>query len=232
MPCHPERARKLIIGALLAASAFCAALVVARMVYEGNHHMSFLLWNLVLAWIPFLAALTVYDGAKAGRGRAREVAIGAVWLLFFPNAPYIVTDLIHLGQSGDATPLWFDALLLSGFAWTGLLLGLVSLYLVHSVARAAVGTVKAWVGVAGVLALSGFGIYLGRFERWNSWDVLARPEALFRDIATGLMDPLSQPRAIAVTMVFTGFLAIAYMVVYALGEFGGGLSRSTRRPKS
>lgn len=232
MPCHPERARRLIIGALVVASAFCTALVSVRMMYEGNRHFSFLLWNLMLAWIPFLAALSVYDGAKAGRGRVRQIAIGAVWLPFFPNAPYIVTDLIHLGRYDEAAPLWFDALLLSGFAWTGLLLGLVSLYLVHAVARAALGTVKAWLGVAGVLALSGFGIYLGRFERWNSWDVLARPGALFGDIAAGLMDPMAQPRAIAVTIAFTGFLAITYLEVYALGEFGGGLSRSTRRPAS
>jgi uncharacterized membrane protein len=229
MPFHPERARRLIITSLLAASAFCIALVAARFWYEDNRHFSWLVWNLGLAWIPFLAALSVYDGAKAGRSRARQLAMGGIWLLFLPNAPYLVTDLIHLGRFDDATPLWFDALLLSVFAWTGLFLGLVSLYLIHSVATRAVGARTAWVGAGAALALTGFGVYLGRFERWNSWDVLANPEALFSDIASGVMNPVSEPRAAVVTVAFTAFLAIAYLVVYAFGELGATLGRERRR---
>lgn len=233
MPSPPQRARALIIGSLLAFSGFCVALVVARFLYVGDVRFSFLAWNLVLAWIPFLAALAVYDGAKAGKGRVRQITLAAVWLLFFPNAPYILTDLIHLGRFDDASPLWFDALLLSGFAWTGMLLGLVSLYLIHTVARRALGVVKAWLGVGAALALASYGIYLGRFERWNSWDVFARPEALLRDVVAPFVNPLSSATPIAVTVGFAGFLALAYIVVYAFAEFGasgGGGATPKRAP--
>lgn len=218
-----------MIAALLASSGLCLALVAARYLYVGVERWGFLVWNLVLAWIPFLAALAVYDGAKAGRGHWRQVTLAAVWLLFFPNAPYILTDLIHLDQYRGEVPLWFDALTLSAFAWTGLLLGLVSLYLMHAVVRTRIAAVRSWVGVVAVLAVASFGIYLGRFHRWNSWDVLTQPETLVADIVRPLADPLAHPKPVVVTLLFTGFLAFAYLVVYAFAELGGSVRRSPGR---
>jgi len=213
---HHPRARALVVASLLLASGFSLALLGARVAYTGGDRFGFLAWNLCLAWIPLLAALAVYDRAKRGRGDPWQVLLGAAWLLFFPNAPYLVTDLIHVQGS------WYDAAMIGAFAWTGVLLGLVSLYLMHTVLRRRLGAVGSWAAVAAVLGLGGFGIYLGRFQRWNSWDVLARPRALVADVAAPLADPLAHPRAVAATLVFAGFLALAYLTVYALVELGAG----------
>ena len=101
-------------------------------------------------------------------------AAGVLWLVFFPNAPYIVTDFKWL-RDWTGAPIWFDVVLVAAAAWCGLMLGFISLYLMQAVVRRSIGTVKAWLFVLGVLAVSSFGIYLGRFQRWNSWDVFTQP---------------------------------------------------------
>ena len=100
----------------------------------------FLLWNLFLAWVPFVLALVVYDRYRRGTPLARLLPALVLWLLFLPNAPYIVTDFVHL-SAARTPPLWFDGVELSAFAWTGMLLGFVSLYLVHAVVRHRFGAV-------------------------------------------------------------------------------------------
>jgi uncharacterized membrane protein len=157
------------LAALAALSLLVAAMVAVRIAYTGDGNYVNLVWNLALAWIPLGLALIVYDGAARGvRGRWL-LAGSALWLLFFPNAPYLVTDLKYLDMIGGA-PIWYDAVLVSAAAWAGLLLGFISLFLMHSVARRFVGELNAWLAVGGVLALSSFGVFLGRFRRWNSWE--------------------------------------------------------------
>ncbi len=174
-----------------------------------------LVFNLVLAWIPFVLSLVVYDRVKAGRRGAATVAIGGAWLLFLPNAPYIVTDLIHLPEWGGE-PLWYDATMYIGFAWTGLMLGLVSLYLVQCAVRATWGATAGWAVVTGSAMLTGVGIYLGRFLRWNSWDALTQPMAVLRDLAQIVLNPLGAPAVI--TTLFAMFFAVMYLAMYAFAE--------------
>ena len=143
---------------------------MARWVSSGAW---FLAWNLFLAWIPVAAAVAVYDLHRRGVGLSRLLPLAALWLLFLPNAPYLLTDLIHLG-SRDA-PLWFDLVLFSAFAWTGAFLGFLSIYLMQVVVRRAHGALLGWALVGGSLLASGFGIYLGRSLRWNSWDFVTSP---------------------------------------------------------
>ena len=198
-----------------ALSALVVAMVAIRAVYTGNSHYGSLVWNLFLAWIPFLVALGVHD---AYRRHARGLMLwvgGFVWLVFLPNAPYIITDFKYLREWTGA-PIWFDAVLLSAAAGCGLLLGFVSLYLMQGVVRRAFGAFNAWLFAVVVLALSSFGIYLGRFQRWNSWDIVTRPRVLASDLWSGLVNPLAHPRTIALTVVFTVFLATTYLVFYML----------------
>lgn len=145
------------------------------------------------------------------------VALLLLWLLFFPNAPYMLTDFIHVGES-PSVPLWYDALMLSSFAWTALLLGFASLYLVQMIVRSVVGAAWSWAVVVLVLALASFGVYLGRFVRFNSWDALLRPRRVAHVISHQLEDPFRHPRLVAVLVVLTSFLLIAYLVVYAFAE--------------
>jgi uncharacterized membrane protein len=218
-----RRLRTLL--ALVAASAFCCALDLARAVHVGAG-FRFLVWNLFLAWIPLGLALAVYDGQRRGRSPAGLAALSGLWLLFFPNAPYIVTDLFHLHRD-LAAPLWFDTILFASFAWTGLLVGFVSLYLMQAAARRVVGGLASWALVLAALALGSFGIYLGRFERWNSWDLFTRPTQLLGGLWRNAGDPAAHPRTIAATVIFTGFLTLSYLVLYSFV----GLARDERAPR-
>ncbi len=203
----------LTIPALLAASAFCVLLVVYRRHHTGDPFYDFLVWNLVLAWVPLALALAAYATARRGGGPG-VVVIGVLWLLFFPNAPYLLTDFIHLHES-PTTPLWYDALMLAACAWTGLALGFASLYVMQMIWERAAGPVVSWLGVVGALALASFGVYLGRFLRFNSWDALVHPGRIAHVIATELENPFQHPRLVAALVVLTGALSVAYLVVYS-----------------
>lgn len=134
---------------------------------------------------------------------------GAVWLLFLPNAPYLVTDLIHLGYSADA-PILFDTTILFSCALCGLAMGFTSLRWMQGLVA------KRWGAAVGqgfslfALSLAGFGIYLGRYLRWNSWDVIANPTSLLNDILVRLTHPLVYWHTWAVSLVFALLLICAY----------------------
>jgi uncharacterized membrane protein len=209
--------RALALAALALASVFCVALLVARWLYSDPGAYRFLAWNLFLAWIPLVAAVGVYDMQFRGVRLRRLLPLGALWLLFLPNAPYLLTDLIHLGTRNDA-PLWFDLVLFSAFAWTGAFLGFLSIYLMQVVIRRARGAVWSWAFVGGSLLASAFGIYLGRSLRWNSWDFVARPEPLLSDVWARLSDPLAHPRTLGMTVALTALLSVMYLVLYAFAQ--------------
>ena len=204
--------RALTIPALLAASALCVATVAVREHHTGSDFYRFLIWNLALAWVPLMLALAAYASARSGSSVA-SVAFGVLWLLFFPNAPYLLTDFIHLRET-PTTPLWYDALMLASFAWTGLVLGYASLYLMQMIWERAVGMLS-WLGVVAALALASLGVYVGRFLRFNSWDALVRPRPLAHVIHAELENPLQHPRLIASLVVLTTSLTIGYLVVYS-----------------
>ena len=107
--------RLFVLAGLGLASALCASLELFRELHFGALGFRFLVWNLILAWIPLLLALFVYDRYRRGSPLARLAPALAVWLLFLPNAPYIVTDFVHLSAASSA-PLWFDGVVVSAFA--------------------------------------------------------------------------------------------------------------------
>ena len=211
--------RRLAIVAIPARAchALVVAMVAVRVVYTGNDYHTNLVWNLFLAWIPFGVAMYVYDGYRRGTGRFQLWTAGAVWLVFFPNATYIVTDFKWLRDSAGA-PIWYDVVLVSSAAWCGLLLGFISLYLMQAVVRDALGAVELGSSCSAPSRWAPFGVYLGRFERWNSWDVFTRPRLLAQDILPALAHPQDYPKAVAVTVLFTAFLAMSYLVFYAFAQ--------------
>ena len=204
-----------IIGLLGAASFVCVAIIAARMWYSHTVHYGFLVWNLVLAWVPFVFAGLAYVMSERLRVVSTiAIALSAVvWLVFFPNAPYILTDFLHLGSMGDIVPGWYDVLMLFWFAWTGLMLGVVSLYLMQDLVARALGTTTSWFFVVLVAGLGSVGIYLGRFLRWNSWDLLRRPGPLAGELYGKVTDPASQPRLLGFTVLFTLLFLFVYVAV-------------------
>jgi uncharacterized membrane protein len=209
--------RLAVVASLAGLSLFVLAMLAVRMLYTGTRVQGGLAWNLFLAWIPFVLALVLYERSRAGASWRVLAALSLLWLAFFPNAPYLVTDLKHVGNGGQV-PVLYDVLLLSAAAWLGLLLGLTSLFLVHAVARRLIGVLDAWALVVAVLALSSFGIYLGRVQRWNSWDLVAHPGPLGHQIGAGLIHPLSHPRPLGLTVLLTAFLMASYLVLYSFAR--------------
>jgi uncharacterized membrane protein len=211
---HPNE-RLVVLAGLGVASALCLGLELYREHHYGAFGFRFLVWNLILAWIPLLFGLLVYDRYQRGSRLLMLAPALALWLLFLPNAPYIVTDFVHL-SAASPSPLWLDGVELSAFAWTGMLLGFVSLYLVHAVAQHRFGPAPSWAGVLGVLALVSVGVYLGRVKRWNSWDLLTQPGARLAQLHAHLGDPAALTRAAAISLAVTCLLAASYFVFYVL----------------
>jgi uncharacterized membrane protein len=203
------------IYALFFASAICTAMQVARTFFAGRAFLEGLIWNLGLAWLPLIFALRFYRLHGAPRPQWLWLGLYVIsWFFFFPNAPYIVTDLIHL-RTRPPVPLWFDVVMLMAFAWTGLLLGYLSLFLMQAVVRRRRGGAWSWTFAVGMLAVGSFGIYLGRFARWNSWDVLARPFGLAGDVVRRL-DFINQPQMAGFCVTFFAFSLLSYVTLFAL----------------
>lgn len=202
----------LIFLALLLASILTTTMVVVRIVYTGHYSYLFLVWNLILAWLPFLFALVV---VAFRRSQLLLGMFGLLWLLFFPNTTYLVTDLIHL-RHYDFIPIWYDAIMLFAFALTGLMLGLLSLYFVHAVVQSHFGTVWGWLFVLITAVLGGVGVYIGRFMRWNSWDVFTNPVTLFNDLAFNLLHPDLLLKALVTTGMLTAVFMVAYVILFLL----------------
>jgi uncharacterized membrane protein len=209
---------------LSATSAFPVALLALRARMGDGLGFRFLLWNLFLAWVPLGFAFVAELGWRWHWSRRRILLPLLGWLLFFPNAPYVITDVVHL-QKSAVSPLWFDALILFSTGLAGLLVGFVSLRMVQLIISASFTRAWGWVISLGVLMLSGFGIYLGRFARYNSWDILASPHRLIFDVQSVALDPVSNRRALAISAVFAAFLAVTYLGTIALGQL-----RLPRRP--
>jgi uncharacterized membrane protein len=209
------RSFALVVLSLGAASALSIGTLVVRTYETHNYNYTFLVWNLFLAWVPLITAYFAFTAARRGIG-ARVGALLVVWLLFFPNAPYMLTDFKHLHEPGHGkAPLWYDALMLSAFAWTALMLGFTSLYLVHAIVVRRVRASVGWVAVVCVLGLSSFGIYLGRFGGFNSWDVFAHPRIILSGVRQELDSLFHEPKMLAALLALTAFLVVGYLVVYA-----------------
>jgi uncharacterized membrane protein len=206
----------LLLAALALSSLMSVALVAFRIYYSDSRSYIFLAWNLFLAWVPLLSALALWHFSHYGRRTLLLLGFFlGCWFLFFPNSPYIVTDFIHLTPRQNV-PLWYDLVLIFSFAWNGLILGFTSLWIVQGVIDRLFGPWLGWLVVMMTLAVSGFGIYMGRFLRWNSWDLLIDPRAVAGDIYVRLLDPFAHPRTLAVTLLFSGFLTVAYLTLTLL----------------
>ena len=206
-----------IFGLLAGASLICLILVGARIAVSDSGRYANLIWNLFLAWIPFVLAYAAYALSWSRRWLYLVIPVTAfLWLIFFPNAPYILTDLQHLARETTSAPLWYDVIMLVWFSWTGLLLGLVSLYFMHHIIQRTFGRVTGWGFVLIVSGLSSFGVYLGRFVRFNSWDLLQAPGELAVSIFGIVIDP--SLRVVAFTSLFAVFYLFVYLTLYSFGH--------------
>jgi uncharacterized membrane protein len=202
------------LGMLALASGAACGLWLLRVLLKERLHHAFLPWNLFLAWLPLLfALLALHFGQRSGwRSWPAWLAAGA-WLLFFPNAPYLFTDLTHLDPSRDHR-FWMDLIMILLFAWPAFLVGCLSLKLLHAPVAARFGMIRGWLFVGGVCGLAGVGVYLGRFLRWNSGDVLTNPLGLALDLLAFLGHSPTHP-AYRFSLLFGFLLFIGYALQLA-----------------
>ncbi len=194
---------------------FIAALLVFRLLYAGSLSYMFLAWNLFLAWIPF--ALSTFFSQYRHRQPWKQVVLFASWLLFFPNALYIVTDLVHLQGESDM-PWWYDAVLVFASSFMGIVLAFISLRKAELYLHGLFRPQQVNGLMALILFLGSFGVYLGRFQRWNSWDVLNNPVGLATDIVSKMMNPVDHYKVWAITVLFTAIYSLLYYFIKLLPQ--------------
>lgn len=231
---------------LLYFSLVCFGALILRLLIFGRFGYLFLVWNLFLAWIPFHIAVFAakivgetkrkrQNGSQpvppSGKSYLFIILLLLGWLAFFPNAPYLVTDFVHLRFSALHTPFtfWFHAALFFFFSIGGLLYAVCSLQLVEKILDQMWGKTLRFITLIIIFLLTGFGIYIGRFLRWNSWDLLFNPITLWRDLvenlnASGLEYPL------LITLVYATITGFSYFFFRLAVRFQAGSSSKISRP--
>src|SRR5215216_1829205 len=209
--------RLMMFFLLAGATIFSVAIWRVRSEFSGTIRYGFLIWNLFLAWIPFIIAYFTYILTLNRKWIYIVIPCAAfLWLIFFPNAPYILTDFQHLAYPAGDLPVWYDVMMLIWFAFTGLLLGMVSLFLMQEIIRREFGRWVGWGFVTLVAGLSITGLYMGRFLRWNSWDIILNPSGIARYTIESAQDPSLQ--SIGFTGLFAAFFLFLYITLYTFGH--------------
>lgn len=203
--------RLILVSTLL---FWCACMIAVRVDRTGSGYYRFLVTNLFLACVPLLLSTLLRVTTRFQFHWTIRAGLVGLWLLFLPNAPYILTDILHLTRASEA-PAWYDLALLLSCSGTGLLLGYLSLVDVQTIVARRSSPIWGWVFAVVSLVLSGFAIYLGRFWRWNSWDILIAPTRVF-EIANVLMHPIANMRPLSVTLIFGIILALGYISLRVL----------------
>jgi uncharacterized membrane protein len=190
-------------------TAACYAAAELRRSEAIEPAYGFLRWNLCLAWVPLILAYAISWGASRKAVWPALPVIGAAWLVFLPNAPYLITDLVHLRELVN-TP---NAITLALLAGTGLLIGVKSVQLVHRAVEQLFGTATGRRTVQAVAVLIAIGVYLGRVLRWNSWTVISHPQALAHAILVSPAEPGRLMLALLGSLVFAVAFYVAYLVL-------------------
>jgi len=198
-----NRNKQLSLASLI---AFNFALLLFRILVTQTAFYGFLIWNLILAGIPFLISSYIFHSEKIKGKKILLVTASVVWLLLLPNAPYILTDFLHFKKE-SSMPEWYDLLLLATFSLSGLVFGLMSMFDMHKDWKDTFSNKTAWLFIFCCSLLSGFGIYIGRYLRYNSWDVLSNPI----DLVIDLLPLLFELRAVGFSLGYGLFLFLFYL---------------------
>ena len=201
------------IKILAAFFAFIGLMIAVRFIYSGEYRFAFLIWNLFLAWIPFIISTSFKRMQHITWWK--QVFVFFIWFLFFPNALYIVTDLIHLDLE-STVPKWYDALLLFSSSIAGLLMAFVSLLKVEKFLLLKFSHRAVHAMMPAILFLGSFGVYLGRFLRWNSWDILSNPLSLVFSIVQRFIFPFQHIQTWGITLLLTTLFYLLYLTIKKL----------------
>lgn len=161
-------------------------------------------WNLFLALLPLYLAARLFRHPGFRIGTFWWWVGAAAWLAFLPNAPYVLTDLLHLSGDVSRAPSNWQAIFVVvpmylAFCAIGFEAYVVSLIWLGRLLRQRGWSAPSTIGVEFSLhLLCAIGVYVGRFVRLNTWDVVARPHF----VAGTLYD------------TFTHFSPLAFIAVF------------------
>ncbi len=200
--------------------AFSVSLLVVRVIHTHRLNFAGLVWNLCLAWIPWFFSQWLTDGIHLIRKKYLFLMAFFGWLIFLPNTFYIVTDLFHLIDETDITvaPMWFDLVLIFSFAWNGMMLGILSIRQMEKLMARFYPRLTGLIFLSPVMWLNALGIYIGRYLRYNSWDVLTNPLPLARDITQILLHPLIFHDAWSMTGCYSILMTLVYLMLKKLAS--------------
>ncbi len=187
-------------------------LLAGRICYAQNTAYIFLAWNMLLALIPLAISRRLRPGEAPRPG---NILLLSAWLLFFPNAPYLLTDLFHF-RAKPPVPAWFDLFLLATAAWNGLLLGIVSLMQVEQFLAAGFKKHTVRMCLAAASLLCGYGVYIGRYMRFNSWDVIVSPFGLLQSMSAHIIHPFRNAEVWLFTALFAAMFSLFYSTLKML----------------
>ena len=226
----PRRRILAAVAALTAATAISVGFLLVRAIAAGEYKFGFYPGNLLLAWIPLFAALG-FNSLRVRRARRKALFVfcALTWFFFYPNAPYLITDLVHL-KTRAPIPRWYDLVMMMSFAWTGLFLGYLSLYLMQEAVREWKGRIAGWCFAISMLALGALGVFVGRFWRWNSWEVLTNPLHLAGDVLNWLggdgprrLGKMPHTEVGYFMLTFFAFSLLIYLTMYSMTHLHGYL---------
>ncbi len=202
-----------LIKALGVLSGASVLLLVARFIVFGDLEFWYLTWNLLLAALPLLFVWLLLQRLRTSSWVSwQNAALTLLWLGFLPNSFYLVTDFIHLAEVSSST-IVFDAVMMMTFTLTGLLLGFASILPLHRLLRQRLVPATADGLIAIVFALCSFAIYLGRYMRWNTWDILVNPAGLLFNVSDSLVNPRTGGEAWSTTLLFFAYISVLYIAI-------------------
>jgi len=209
------------IDRLLAMSMiFSVAMTTARTLYTGHLTFIFLIWNLFLAWLPYCISQWLQHYQDKIKSKFIFILVLLVWVAFVPNTFYILTDLYHIGDDYNdfSMPQWFDLAMLLSFAWNGLLLGILSVRHIEKIIHEKFDIRNELLFLYPVMWLNALGVYVGRYLRFNSWDVLSNPFYLIKDIADVLLHPFEERFATGMIFCFSILMTLIYLTIKKLSK--------------
>lgn len=213
-----QSANKPSIRYFILGIVFCCLASVFLLVLRINSTNSlryvFLIWNLLLAILPlFLAWVLASRIRRFGWQKWQQVVLTALWLSFLPNSFYLITDFVHLRETTEIG-LFYDVVMLASFVVNGLLLGYIAVYLLHKEIIKRLSYAKSYLVIFTVFFLCSFAIYLGRFTRWNTWDIIFQPAGLLFDVSDRFINPDMHVETYVATGVLFVMLASVYTVIW------------------
>lgn len=206
-----------LVTALVLSSLTSVGLYLVSVVRYDSTDFWFLNWNLILAWIPLLIVLWLVTYLKTNPWVSwQAIGLTVLWVAFLPNSFYLISDLMHLNSLYIADPLYFAAMIFS-FSFNGLVLGFISVYLIHGELLKRLQPPRlAHSCIAFVLLLCSFAIYLGRYMRWNTWDIILNPAGVVFDVSDRIINPVAHGQTFQVTALFFVLLGTMYWVLWEI----------------